>query len=70
MMGCPSLPMRKSFVSNQDFRMSTDEDVLNDSRLLTPKAMKSRTTSMGNPEHEKAKNCRAPLALNDSISSN
>ena len=63
--------MRKSFVSREDFRMSTEEDRLNDLRLLTPiRVLKSRTTSMGTPEHGQAKNNRAPLALNNSISSN
>jgi len=46
--------------------------VLGEEQLMTPKAMalKSRTTSMGDPEHAKVKKQTNLLLANDSISSN
>ena len=63
--------LRQSFVSKEDFRMSTDGAESNPGQILqTPtKSVKSRTTQQGRADHAEAKN-QPILAVNDSISSN
>lgn len=49
---------------------SIESPHLRSDQLRTPTAMKSRTTSMGDPGHANFKNNPLQLAVNDSISSN
>jgi len=65
------LQLLRSFRSRDDFRMSEDSSMKTDpEQLRTPKALKSRTTSIGRPQHDRVKNNLPMLTLNDSISSN
>ena len=60
---------RKSFVSGQDFQMSSNRGdiVFDQANLQTPDRLRfSRGTSVGHPDYEQVKNPE----LNDSISSN
>ena len=44
------LQHRESFVSRDDFRMSSCSDILSERHMVTPKVLKSRNTSAGVPD--------------------